>query len=238
MPGNRRKTRFTHCFREKASVKDMIEALGVPHTEVDLLLVNGESVDFSHIVQDGDRISVYPVFESLDIRQVSRVRAEPLRDTRFVLDVHLGKLARKLRMLGFDAICRKDLTPDEIISISISQRRIILTKSRNLLKRKEITHGYCLNSSDPPEQLKLVIKRFDLPGSLHPFSRCMECNALLESLPAAEAGGRVPADVLERQREFKQCPACGRAYWNGSHIRKMREDIRALEKEAEIIFPN
>src|SRR3989338_9144205 len=101
LPPERRKTTFTREFRNRASVKDMIEALGVPHTEVDLILVNGASVDFSYLVQDGDRISVYPMFESFDIRPLVHLRPRPLREPKFVLDTHLGKLAVYLRLLGF-----------------------------------------------------------------------------------------------------------------------------------------
>ena len=233
LPRARRKSRFAHQFKERASIKDMIEALGIPHTEVDLVLVNDESVDFNYIVQDGDRISVYPVFESLDIRQVSKVRPEPLRQIRFVLDVHLGKLARILRMLGFDVLYQKDYSPDEIISISLSKRRIILSKSRNMLKRKEVTHGYCLNSSIPEEQARLVLKRFDLNDNLHPFSRCMECNTPLENLPAEEAASRVPADILAGQHDLKHCPTCRRAYWKGSHYLKMKERITGFQDEKQ-----
>ena len=93
LPRRRRQVSFEHVLSEHASVKHVIETLGVPHTEVDLVLVNGESMDFAYRVQDGDRISVYPVFESFDISALGRVRPRPLRETRFVLDVHLGRLA-------------------------------------------------------------------------------------------------------------------------------------------------
>jgi len=225
LPDRREKKRFLHQFKERASIKDMIEALGIPHTEVDLILVDGKSEDFNYIVKGGERISVYPVFESLNIRQVSKVRPEPLRETRFILDTHLGKLARILRMLGFDSLYRKDLTPDEIISVSLSEHRIILSRSRNLLKRKEVTHGYCLNTSEPEKQARLVLKRFDLQENLEPFTRCMECNSPLEELPRDDACGKVPEDVLPGQQEFKWCPACGKAYWKGSHYLKMEEKI-------------
>lgn len=229
LPENRRKKRFVHHFRERASIKDMIESFGIPHTEVDLILVDNESVDFNFIVEGGERISVYPVFESINIRSASKVRPEPLRETRFVVDTHLGKLARILRMLGFDSLYRKELTPDEIISKSLAERRIILSRSRDLLKRKEVTHGYCLTSTDPEEQARLVLKRFDLRENLHPFTRCMECNSPLEKLPRERAGAMVPGDVLARQREFKWCPACNKAYWKGSHFQKMAERIEGLQ---------
>lgn len=228
LPREKRGSEFTHCFRERASIKDMIESLGIPHSEVDLILVNGKSVDFSFLVQDRDRVSVYPVFESLNIRQVSRVRPEPLRETRFVLDVHLGRLARILRMLGFDVLYSPDFTPEEIVQISLSEKRIIISKSRGLLKRKEVTHGYCLNSSDPEEQAGLVLRRFDLFEDIEPFTRCMECNSALEEVTAGEASDLVPPDVLAKQDRFSYCPSCRRVYWKGSHYLRMKEKIQRM----------
>ncbi len=228
LPREKRGSEFTHCFRERASIKDMIESLGIPHSEVDRILVNGKSVDFSFLVQDRDRVSVYPVFESLNIRQVSRVRPEPLRETRFVLDVHLGRLARILRMLGFDVLYSPDFTPEEIVQISLSEKRIIISKSRGLLKRKEVTHGYCLNSSDPEEQAGLVLRRFDLFEDIEPFTRCMECNSALEEVTAGEASDLVPPDVLAKQDRFSYCPSCRRVYWKGSHYLRMKEKIQRM----------
>lgn len=228
LPREKRGSEFTHCFRERASIKDMIESLGIPHSEVDIVLVNGESVDFSFLVQDRDRVSVYPVFESMNIRQASRVRPEPLRETRFVLDVHLGRLARILRMLGFDVLYSPDFTPEEIVQISLSEKRIIISKSRGLLKRKEVTHGYCLNSSDPEEQAGLVLKRFDLFEDIVPFTRCMECNSALEEVSAGEVSGLVPPDVLAKQDRFSYCPSCPRVYWKGSHYLRMKEKIQRM----------
>lgn len=231
LPVEKRKTRFAYSFKERASIKDMIEAQGIPHTEVDLILVNDESVDFSYIVQDEDRISVYPVFESLDISQLSRVRPEPLRDLKFILDAHLGKLARILRMFGFDVIYDKDSLPDEILSISLSEKRIILTKSRSLLKRRKVTHGFCLNSSDPELQARLVLKRFDLLKCVNPLIRCLECNTILEGVSRDAVAGKVPMDVYEVMDEFKFCRKCSKIYWNGSHYQKMRERINKFTIE-------
>lgn len=228
LPAEKQKTRFVHSFKERASIKDMIEALGIPHSEVDLILVNDESVDFSSIVRNEDRISVYPVFESLNIKQISRVRPEPLRETKFVLDVHLGKLAGSLRMLGFDTLYQRDCTPDKVIALSLSEKRIIISKSRNLLKRKEITHAYCLNSSDPEMQTKLVLKRFGLFENINPFTRCMECNSPLDIIARDKVIDKVPLDVREKQEEYKYCRDCAKVYWKGSHYKKMRERIGRL----------
>ncbi|MCL4402662.1 MAG: Mut7-C ubiquitin/RNAse domain-containing protein, partial [Acidobacteria bacterium] len=122
----RRARPFDREFIDASTVKDMIESFGIPHTEVDLILANGESVDFDYIVRDGDRISVYPMFEALDISPLLRVRPRPLRDPRFVLDIHLGRLAGYLRMMGFDTLYRNDYTDAELARISRDEHRILL----------------------------------------------------------------------------------------------------------------
>lgn len=142
----------------------MIESLGIPHTEVDLILVNDESVDFSHAVQDGDRVSVYPVFEAFDISPIVRVRPQPLRESRFVLDVHLGRLASYLRILGFDTLYRNDYDDEELAGFSRNDGRILLTRDRGILKRSEVTHGYWVRENRPREQVVGVVRRFDLAG--------------------------------------------------------------------------
>jgi sulfur carrier protein ThiS len=142
LPPEQRKTDISHELKEKRSIKDLIESIGVPHTEVDLIIVNGESVDFNYLVQNGDRISVYPVFESLDISPLNHCQPEPLRNTRFVLDNHLGKLAAYLRMLGFDTLYRNDYDDPELARISIDEHRLLLTCDRLLLMRIQITLGY------------------------------------------------------------------------------------------------
>ena len=160
-------------FFTPGAVKDMIESFGVPHTEVDLIAANGQSVDFSYLVQDGDRIAVYPVFESFDVAREQRLRPQPLRNPRFILDVHLGKLAAYLRMLGFDAEYGRSLTDAELVQISTSEHRILLTRDRGLLKHGALTHGYWVRETNSRRQIAEVIHRFDLTGAIRPFTRCM-----------------------------------------------------------------
>jgi uncharacterized protein with PIN domain len=222
LPENKKKRSFSAAFHPGDTVKAAIESLGVPHTEVDLVLVNGESVCFGHQVQQGDRISVYPVFESMDISSLSKVRPEPLRRTRFVLDVHLGRLAKLLRMLGFDSLYSNDYDDDSLSRISREQSRIILTRDRELLKRSLITHGYCLRSDQPLEQLEEVLKRFDLKEKILPFSRCLRCNSRLENVDSKALPSSVPAYVARSYKRFQSCPDCGRVYWRGSHWEHMR----------------
>lgn len=218
-----------------ASVKDVIEGLGVPHTEVDLVLVNGESTDFSRLVRNGDRVAVYPVFESLDITTVLRLRPQPLREPKFVLDVHLGRLAGYLRMLGFDTIYANHASDPELVAISVQQGRILLTRDRGVLKHSVVTRGYWLRETDSRRQAAEVVKRFDLAQSLRPFTRCMVCNGLLTTVSKAEIERKVPQRILERCNEFEQCPGCGRVYWEGSHSLRMRLWIEQLAASAQTL---
>jgi hypothetical protein len=226
LPPQARKRPFPARFTHGDTVKALIEALGIPHTEVDLVLVNGASVGFSHPLSDGDRLSVYPVFESLDISTLTRVRPGGLRRTRFVLDVHLGRLAKLLRMLGFDAQYANDLDDGNLSRISASQARILLTRDRELLKRSAVTHGYYVRSTQALEQLREVIGRFDLAGRLRPFSRCLRCNTPLKRRTRRQAAGAVPPRVARTYRRFRACPTCGRVYWRGTHWERMSRLIR------------
>lgn len=211
-----------------ASVKDVVESLGVPHTEVDLVLVNGESSDFSRLIRNGDRVAVYPVFESLDITPVLHLRPQPLREPKFVLDVHLGRLAGYLRMLGFDTLYANRANDPELVNISAQQGRILLTRDRGVLKHSLVTRGYWLRETDSRRQAEEVLRRFDLARSLHLFTRCMVCNEPLIPVSKAEVERKVPQRILEWCNEFQQCPACGRVYWEGSHYQRMRLWIEQL----------
>ncbi len=215
-------------FYVSPAVRDVIEALGVPHTEVDLILANGESVDFSYLVGDGDRISVYPVFESIDISPILHVRPRPLRQPRFVLDVHLGRLAAYLRLLGFDTLYRNDADDAELARGAAEDARILLTRDRGLLKRAAVVRGSYVRATSPRPQLQEVVRRFDLAGSTAPFTRCLACNGVLAPASKTDAAGRVPPGVLTRHDQFLACPDCRRVYWKGTHWERMNEMIRTL----------
>jgi uncharacterized protein len=228
LPPVRRGKRFLHSFDGRVSIKDLIESLGVPHTEVDLILVRGASVDFSYLVREGDHISVYPVFESFDISPVLRVRPHPLRQVRFVLDVHLGKLARYLRLMGFDSLYRNDFADEELASISRTESRILLTRDRGLLKHKVVTHGYCVRDTRPKTQLLEVLRRFDLFRSIHPFERCALCNSPLEAIEKEKIQDRLLPATRRHFEEFRICPACNQIYWKGSHHERMEQLIQRV----------
>ena len=221
LPTARRGVAFEHAFSGRPSVKDAIESFGVPHAEVDLVLIDGRSVDFTAPVCDGARVSVYPMFEAIDIASMARVRPTPLRRTRFVLDVHLGRLAAYLRMAGFDVCWRNDRGDEELARISCTERRILLTRDRDLLKRSEVSHGYWMRESRPSRQLAEVLRRFDLLRSMAPFTRCLRCNDLLRAADPVEVAATVPPKVREWHHDFQDCPSCHRIYWRGTHHQRM-----------------
>jgi hypothetical protein len=226
-PERRRREFACRCARA-ATTKHMIEALGVPHTEVELVLVNGESVGFQRLLADGDRVAVYPKFEALDITPLLRVREHPMRDTRFVADAHLGGLAHLLRMTGFDTLYDNHFQDDEIERLAIAHARIVLTRDRELLKRRGITHGCYVHALRSEVQLREVFDRLDLARAARPFTRCLSCNAPLHPIDAAQAAPHVPPRVREHHERFVTCEGCGRIFWEGSHWRRMRAMVGAL----------
>jgi len=225
LPGPLRKVGFMHEFDRRTSVKDMVESFGVPHTEVEIILVNNNSVDFSYIVQDGDRISVYPMFESLDVSPLIRLRPEPLRTPRFVVDCNLGQLVRYLRLLGFDSLYRNDYTDKEVAQIASNDHRTVLTRDRALLQQKIITHGYFVRSDKPREQVREVLSRLDLYGSIKPFSRCMRCNGILLDVSKQAVEQQLEPKTKKYYQRFRACADCGQAYWKGSHYERMQKLI-------------
>jgi uncharacterized protein with PIN domain len=233
LPPARRKQEFGVRCARAATTKHMIEALGVPHTEVEVVLVNGESVGFEQVLRDGDRVAVYPKFEALDVRPLLRVREAPLRTTRFLAASHLGGLARLLRLAGFDTLYENGLTDAQTEARARDEGRIVLTRDRELLKRRGITHGCFVRALRPREQLREVVVRLDLARSLRPFSRCLACNALLEPVEKRQVEHRLPPNVRDGHDRFSACTGCGRVYWEGSHWRRMRaiiEEVRHREQ--------
>ena len=231
LPKEKLKKSFPVTFTGKPSVKNTVEMLGVPHTEIDLILVNGTSVDFNYQLKGGEHISVYPVFESLDISPLIRLRSKPLRDTKFIVDVNLGKLARKLRLLGFDTLFRNDFEDDEIIRIAAEEERIILTRDKGILKQNKVTHGYWLRNTDPSLQLKEVIKRLQLRNSFNPFTRCSRCNHKLRPVDKKDIASQLSSDTLQYYSEFWECEGCKNIYWAGSHFDSILEWIEKLKAD-------
>lgn len=216
------------------SVKDAIEAAGVPHTEIDLVLLNGESVGFDQLVEPGDRVSVYPLFTSLEVP--SLVRPEPW-PARFVCDVHLGRLAARLRQLGFDTAYANDADDEQLVERSEGEQRWLLTRDRGLLMRRRVTHGYLVRAEDPREQSIEVLHRFGLEEQVTPFVRCPHCNQALERVAKEEVAERLPPRTRAAFEEFARCVGCGQLYWEGSHHDALREFVADVRENARARAP-
>ncbi len=228
LPAARRGHTIEHDVPGRASVKDVIESLGVPHPEVELILADGDAVAFEHVVRDGERVAVYPRFRSLDVSALHRA-GEPLPLVpRFVLDGHLGRLAAYLRLLGFDVTHRRDAEDAELARVAAVEDRVLLTRDLGLLKRSIVRHGALVRAVDPREQVAEVLDRYDLHAEARPFARCLKCNGLLAPISRDEARLHVPSGVLDRHDEFHACASCGRVYWRGSHHARMETLIAHL----------
>lgn len=226
-PSLRQRRFLQRCARD-ASVKHMIEALGVPHTEVDLILVDGVAVPFAYRLQDGDSVSVYPAFTCLDPPSPVMLRPPLPPPLRFVADAHLGLLARHLRMLGCDTLYRNDYQDAGLAAISAAEERVVLTRDRDLLIRKEIVHGCYLHAREGLGQAAEVIARYRLVGQVRLFTRCMNCNGPLHGVPKADVAHRVPPRSRAAHEHFFQCQGCGQVYWEGSHVQRMRQQVDRL----------
>lgn len=213
-----RKKQIDRQLNHRTTVKDLIESFGVPHTEVDLILVNGTSVAFAFHVNDGDLISVYPVFESFDISGVTRLQERPLRNLQFIADCHLGKLAGKMRLLGLNVEFRNNIADDELVAAVVNDKKVLLSRDRRLLMRKVIDRAYLIRSQNPDEQVAEVIRRFDLTDQLRPFTRCARCNGILERVEKAAVIHLLEPKTKQYFDDFFQCQVCRQVYWQGSHF--------------------
>jgi uncharacterized protein with PIN domain len=222
LPAARRQSPLLCAFDSMASVKDLVEALGVPHPEIDLLIVDGRAVDFSYRLRDGDRVAVYPLIRAFDLGDTARLRPPPQTEPRFVADVHLGRLTAYLRLAGFDTKYRNDYRDDEIVAISASEDRVLLTRDVGALKHAIVMRGYFLRETQPARQLVEVLRSFDLVTGAAPFSRCLRCNSRLHVVAKDRVEHLLPARTRERYREFSRCATCSRIYWQGSHYSRMK----------------
>jgi hypothetical protein len=219
LPREWRDREVAHHFREPASVKDRIEAQGVPHTEVDAIVVDGGAVDFAHLLRDGAAVAVYPYATAPPVTVPLR---PPYPRGRFVLDQHLGRLAAYLRLLGQDCAHRATFPDDELVHAALADDRVLLTRDRRLLMRRTVVHGAFVHATDPFEQVPEILRRFSAPETLAPFTRCMACNGLLHRVARARVEARLLPDTRRYYQDFMECPACCRVYWEGSHVRRMR----------------
>jgi uncharacterized protein len=210
---------------EKTSVKDVIESCGVPHPEVDLILVNGQPVDFSQpIAKDAD-IDLYSVQPTCPLFNENRLQVHSIK--QFVADGHLGTLARNLRLLGFDVAYDREAQDRQLLSVMQGEERALLTRDRRLLMHAIVRHGYCPRSQNADEQTIEVIRRFDLFGSIAPFTRCLRCNAPVQKVLKTDVIEKLEPLTKIYYEEFRRCTGCGQIYWAGSHFSKLQ---RRLEK--------
>ena len=226
-PGQRRREFACPCARA-ATTKHMIEALGVPHTEVEVVLVNGASAGFNVLLHAGDRVAVYPASSALAGPLPQQVRLRLPGEARFVADSHLGGLARLLRMSGFDTLYENSFRDQEIELIAGTQGRIVLTRDRELLKRRGITHGCYVHALRPVQQVREIFDRLDLGRSARPFTLCLTCNAPLHAIDKAQVARTLPPGVGDRCQHFSVCDVCRRVFWEGSHWRRMRSLVDEL----------
>lgn len=233
LPPEQRQTPLEKLFFVPVSVKDLIESFGVPHTEVGRISVNHETVGFDYLVRHEDRIAVYPVSQSTETSPMSMLRPPVQRPLRFVLDVHLGKLAAYLRMLGFDSFYRNCLGDTELANIAAEKKRVLLTRDRGLLKHSQIVHGCWLRETDSRKQTAEVLRRFGLINDILPFTRCMACNGILQEAAKGRVRPLLPARVAEQYHDFRQCSKCGRVYWKGTHHQRMEHWISELRVSLE-----
>jgi len=206
-------------FRERQSIKHLVESLGVPHPEVGPVKINGQEGALNNITQDGDLVEVHPVPNG------------GLIEPRFILDNHLGRLTAYLRMSGFDCLYRNDYADEELAETAQREDRILLSRDRRLLMRKAVLHGYCLRSLDSLEQLTEVVQRFELTRQIKPFHRCLRCNHALESVAKETILDRLEPLTQLYFDEFQICPACKQIYWKGSHYERMEKLIEQIIKD-------
>lgn len=208
---------ISYAFRGTPSVKDAAEALGVPHVEVDAIVVNGSSVGFDHPLHDGDQIRVYPFDVPPESGSILHLQVLLPTPPTFVADVHLRRLARTLRLLGFDTRHGAELTDGDIVGIARDESRAVLTRDRQLLKHRALDYGYWVRSTDPETQVREVVRRFELAQHARPFTRCSACNGLLRSVDKGAVRDRIPPRTALWIDEYWECPGCRRLYWWGTH---------------------
>lgn len=219
-------------FKDRQTIKDILEGLGVPHTEVYFLLKENTPISFNYLVKDGDYISVYPIFRDITIETSQKTTREKFPyQPKFIADAHLGKLVSYLRILGFDTLYYNDYGDQFLAKKSADENRILLTRDHGLLMRKRVKYGYFIRNDNPGKQLSEVIHRYDLREHINKSSRCPKCNHLLESIEKEKIIERLEPKTKKYYHEFYICVNCDQIYWKGSHFEKIEELINNIEDE-------
>lgn len=220
LPPGRRDRPFTLDFELPTGLRDLIQSTGVPHVEVARVLVDGEPAGWERVIHGGESIEVHPRYP-LD---------RPPDGAGFVLDVHLGRLARNLRLLGIDAVHDPAAGDPRLVAISQGEGRTLLTRDRGLLMRSGLADGSFVRETEPVSQTVEVVRRFRLTGSVRPFTRCLVCNGILVEADAGHPD--IPPAVRSEHHRFRRCPGCGRLYWEGSHVGRLRALVTEIETRA------
>ena len=221
LPERCRQKDFRVSISDPPNVRRLIANLGIPLAEVELALVNGISGGLDCDLRAGDRVSLYPMFESFDVAPLLQLRSQPLRGVRFVADAHLGRLARYLRLLGFDTLFENDPGDAELARISAEEGRILLSRDRRLLERRILTHALRIPAVSPREQLLFVVERLNLRSLFRPFTRCTVCNGRLSEVSKNAADLPLAPRTRAAFETFWRCGNCGRVYWQGSHYERL-----------------
>lgn len=224
-PGHRYRA-FSYAVKGIPAIKDTLEALGVPHTEIDCIVVNGRCVKFFYQIRGGEDIRVYPDAGPVNLKKIIRMKPKPPANSKFVLDVHLGKLARHLRLLGFDVIYQKDMEDASIVHLGRRTGRIILTRDIALLKNKIVRHGYFVRATDPKKQIREIVRQFALAGKTRPFRLCLVCNGRIRRVAKSKIASRLPPLTREHYTRFYHCPHCDKIYWQGAHYKQLLKIIK------------
>jgi len=209
-------------FDDKPSVKDTIEAMGVPHPEVGGIRVNQAWVGFNYSLADEDVIDVFP-----SPHESQLLPYKPDGETVFLLDVHLSKLARYLRMAGFSCLHQAEDLGDALLAhLSKTHDYILLTRDLGLLKRGDVRYARWVRSTDPYEQFCEIVSHYQLARQFRPFSRCVKCDGNIKDIDKPLVEGLVPNSVFETQVSFRQCAGCEQIYWKGTHYEKIQHIIQ------------
>ena len=211
---------------EKTSIKDVIESCGVPHPEVDLILVDDQTVGFDHTLANDAKVEVFPVENRGTDRTEKRLQTIGI--IRFVTDGHLGGLTRNLRLLGFDVAYTKNADDRQLLEVMALENRALLTRDRRLLMHRIVQHGYCPRSQNADEQTIEVVRRFELSELIAPFTRCLRCNAPLEEAAKADIINKLEPLTKIYYDQFRRCPDCKQIYWPGSHFPKLQKRIEEI----------
>ncbi len=234
LPRSQRNTAIEHKFDWRASVKDMIESLGIPHPEIDLLVANDASVDFEYIVQADDVIHAYAYKHQPDITPKIALRPPFPGRQQFILDQHLGRLAAYLRMMGFDTLYRNDYHDEELAQVSHDEQRILLTRDVGLLKRSLVVYGYYVRETNRQKQLAEITQRYNLTADAAPFKHCMKCNGLLERIEKETVLDQLPDGTATYYHEFHRCSSCQRIYWKGAHYQRMQALMERIIRDDDL----